>query len=217
MATRVVSKTMNPGSNPGSPAAKKMFDRYSTVTAKYHRAMPDRLYFTDSDEANKLIATDPMALLVGFALDQQVTVQKAFSGPLVIRERLGTLDAATLASADLEPVFRERPAVHRFPGSMAKRVHDLAAYVQDTYDGDAARVWTDAADSSELRANLAALPGFGEMKVKSLGAVLANRFGIETARDLMPSHPTLGDVDSTEALHEYQAQKRIHKAEWQRA
>src|SRR6267378_1101999 len=99
--------------------------------------MPDRLYFTDSDEANELIATDPMALLVGFALDQQVTVQKAFSGPLVIRERLGTLDAAALASADLEPVFRERPAVHRFPGSMAARVRELAAHVRDRYGGDA--------------------------------------------------------------------------------
>ena len=179
--------------------------------------MPDRLYFTDSDEANELIATDPMALLVGFALDQQVTVQKAFSGPLVIRERLGTLEPAALASADLEPVFRERPAIHRFPGSMAKRVHDLAAYVRDTYDGDAARVWTDAADGGELRANLEALPGFGEMKVKSLGSVLANRFGVEAAQELVPSHPTLGDVDSAEALHEYQAQKRIHKAQWLRA
>jgi uncharacterized HhH-GPD family protein len=178
--------------------------------------MPDRLHFTDSDEANELIATDPMALLVGFALDQQVTVQKAFSGPLVIKERLGTLDPAALASADLEPVFRERPAVHRFPGSMAKRVQELAAYVRDTYNGDAARVWTDAADGSQLRANLAALPGFGEMKVKSLGAVLANRFGVEAAKELVPSHPTLGDVDSPQALHDYQAQKRAHKAEWQR-
>jgi uncharacterized HhH-GPD family protein len=176
--------------------------------------MPDRLYFTESDEANVLIATDPMALLVGFALDQQVTVQKAFSGPLVIKERLGTLDAAALAAADLEPIFRERPAVHRFPGSMAKRVHELAAYVRDTYDGDAARVWTDATSGSELRANLAGLPGFGEMKVKSLGAVLAKRFGLEQAQELVPPHPTLGDVDSAQALLDYQAAKRIHKAEW---
>ena len=144
--------------------------------------MPDRLYFTESDEANALIASDPMALLVGFALDQQVTVQKAFSGPLADPERLGTLDAATLASADLEPVFREKPAIHRFPGSMAKRVHDLAVHIRDNYDGDAARVWTDAADAAELRANLAALPGFGEMKVKALGSVLAKRFGVEAAR-----------------------------------
>src|SRR5258707_13074952 len=94
-------------------------------------AMPDRLYFAESDEANQLIASDPMALLVGFALDQQVTVQKAFSGPLVLKERLGAIDAATLASADLEPVFREKPALHRYPGAMAKRVHDLPAFVRD--------------------------------------------------------------------------------------
>jgi uncharacterized HhH-GPD family protein len=179
--------------------------------------MPERLYFTDSDEANALIASDPMALLVGFALDQQVPVQKAFSGPLALRERLGALDAATLASADLEPVFRARPAIHRYPGMMAKRVKDLAVHVRDHYGGDAARVWTDAEDSESLGANLAGLPGFGEMKVKVLGAVLANRFGVEAARDLVPWHPTLGDVDSPQALADYQAAKRAHKAEWSRA
>jgi len=184
---------------------------------KYDRAVPDRLYFTESDEANALIASDPMALLVGFALDQQVTVQKAFSGPLALQERLGSIDAATLAAADLEPVFRDRPAIHRFPGSMAKRVHELAVYVRDTYDGDAARVWTDAADSEQLRANLEALPGFGEMKVKALGAVLAKRFGVEAAAGLVPWHPTLGDVDSPQALEDYQAAKRAHKAEWRKA
>jgi len=184
---------------------------------QYDHAMPDRLYFTDSDEANALIATNPMALLIGFALDQQVSVQKAFSGPLALQERLGTLDAGTLASADLEPVFREKPAIHRFPGSMAKRVHELAAYVRDHYDGDAARVWTDAADGDALRTNLAALPGFGEMKIKALGAVLAKRFGIEAAEDLVPWHPTLGDVDSAQALADYQATKRAHKAEWSKA
>ncbi len=141
-------------------------------------------------------------------------MEKAFSGPFVLRERLGALDAATLASADLEPVFREKPAIHRFPGSMARRVHDLAAHIQDRYAGDAARVWTDAGDARELRANLAALPGFGEMKVKSMGAVLANRYGVEAARELVPPHPTLGDVDSPEALVAYQAAKRAHKAQW---
>jgi uncharacterized HhH-GPD family protein len=176
--------------------------------------MPERLHFTESDEANELIASDPMALLVGFALDQQVTVQKAFSGPLVIKERLGTLDAAALASADLEPIFRERPAVHRYPGAMAKRVQQLAAHVRDNYDGDAARVWTDAADSTALRANLAGLPGFGQMKIKALGAVLANRFDVEAAQGLVPPHPTLGDVDSAQALADYQEAKRIHKAKW---
>ena len=179
--------------------------------------MPEQLHYTDSEEANALIASDPLALLIGLVLDQQVTVQKAFSGPLVLKERLGTLDAATLADADLEPVFRERPAIHRFPGSMATRVHDLAVHVRDRYDGDAARVWTDAATTDELRANLAALPGFGEMKIKALGAVLAKRFGVEAAHDLVPWHPTLGDVDSAQALADYQAAKRVHKAEWSRA
>ena len=179
--------------------------------------MPDRLYFTDSDEANALIASNPMALLIGFALDQQVPVQKAFFGPLALRERLGTLDAGALATADLEPLFRERPAIHRFPGAMAKRVSELAAHVRDRYDGDAGRVWTDAADSDALRANLEALPGFGEMKVKALGAVLAKRFDVAVAQDLVPPHPTLGDVGSAQELADYQAAKRAHKAEWSKA
>jgi len=176
--------------------------------------MPERLHFTDSDEANELIASDPLALLVGFALDQQITVQHAFLGPLTIKQRLGKFDADTLASADLEPVFREKPAVHRYPGSMAGRVHDLAVHVRDEYDGHAERIWQDAADSDELRANLAALPGFGEMKVKALGAVLAKRFGVKAAEELVPWHPTLGDVDSAQGLADYQAAKKIHKAEW---
>jgi uncharacterized HhH-GPD family protein len=178
--------------------------------------VPDRLHFTDSDEANELIASDPMALLIGFALDQQVSVQKAFAGPLVIRERLGSIDAETLAQADLEPVFRAKPAIHRFPGSMAQRVHDLAVHIRDEYNGDAARIWADAADTEALRANLAALPGFGEMKIKALGAVLAKRFGVASADGLVPWHPTLGDVDSAQALADYQAAKRAHKAEWNR-
>src|SRR6202008_2975229 len=179
--------------------------------------MPDQLHFTDSDEANELIATDPMALLVGFVLDQQVTVQKAFSRPLVLRERVGSLDAGALAAAAREAVLREKPAIHRFPGSMAKRVHDLAVHVRDEYDGDAARVWTDAADTAALRANLEGLPGFGEMKVKALGSVLAKRFGVAAAQELVPWHPTLGDVDSAQALADYQAQKKLHKAEWSKA
>jgi uncharacterized HhH-GPD family protein len=179
--------------------------------------VPDRLYFTESDDANALIASDPMALLVGFALDQQVSVQKAFSGPFVLRERLGSLDADTLAEADLEPIFRERPAIHRFPGAMAQRVHDLAVHVRNAYDGHAERIWTEAEDGAALRANLAALPGFGEMKVMALGAVLAKRFGVEAAQDLVPWHPTLGDVDSAQALADYQAAKRVHKAEWSKA
>ncbi len=179
--------------------------------------MPDRLYFTDSDAANELIARDPLALLIGFALDQQVPVQKAFSGPLALQERLGTLDARRLAETDLDAVFRERPAIHRFPGAMARRVRELCAHVAERYDGDAARVWTDAATTAELRANIEGLPGFGEMKVKALGSVLAKRFGVAAAEGLVPWHPTLGDVDSSQALADYQAAKREHKARWQAA
>ena len=179
--------------------------------------MPDRLYFTDSDEANALIASDPMALLVGFALDQQVTVQKAFAGPLALRERLGALDAATLAPPISSRCSARSRRSTASPGAMAQRVHALAVHVRDTYDGDAARIWTEAADGDALRANLAALPGFGEMKVKALGAVLAKRFGVAAAEELVPWHPTLGDVDSPQALADYQAAKRVHKAEWSKA
>ena len=173
--------------------------------------MPDRLHFTDSDEANELIASDPLALLIGFALDQQVTVQKAFSGPLAIKERVGALDAGRLAAADLEPVFRERPAILRYPGAMAKRVHELVAHVAERYDGDAASVWTDAATAEELRANLEALPGFGQMKVESTPRCSRGARG-GAGGALIPPHPTLGDVDSPEALATYQAGKRAAKA-----
>ena len=173
---------------------------------------PDRIYFTDDDEARRLLASDPFALLVGFALDQQITVQQAFLGPLRIKQRVGTLDPKTLAETDLKPVFKEKPAVHRYPGSMAKRVRELAAFVAEEYDGDAARIWTEARDGDDLRKRLAALPGFGDMKVRSMTAVLAKRFGVEAAEAVAPQHRTLGDVDSAEALEDYQAAKRAYKA-----
>jgi uncharacterized HhH-GPD family protein len=177
--------------------------------------MPERLYFTESDEANAMIASDPLALLVGFVLDQQVTVPTAFSGPLKLKQRLGRLDAAEIASIDpdkLADVFRERPAIHRFPGNMAKRTQELCAVVAEEYDGDASRVWREAADTADLKRRLEALPGFGEMKVKALASVLARRYGNAMAEPLVPSHPMLGDVDSAEALAEYQAAKRAYKA-----
>jgi len=173
----------------------------------------DALHFTESDEANRLLAEDPFALLVGLALDQQVTVQQAFQGPLRIKQRVGTLDPKTLARTDLEPAFREKPAVHRFPGTMAARVQDLAAVVADDYDGDASRIWRDASDADDLHRRIAALPGFGDMKIRTLAAILAKRFGVATAAELAPSHPTLGDVDSAQALADYQTAKRAHKAE----
>ena len=177
--------------------------------------MADVLHFTGDAEADALIARDPLALLVGFALDQQVPVPVAFAGPLKLKQRLGRLDAAEIARTDpdrMQEIFREKPAIHRFPGNMAKRVQELAAVVVEDYGGDAARVWTDAADSDDLKRRIEALPGFGEMKVKALASVLARRMGVAMAEPLVPSHPMLGDVDSPEALAEYQAAKRAYKA-----
>jgi uncharacterized HhH-GPD family protein len=177
--------------------------------------MPDRLHFTGDDEADALLAQEPMALLIGFALDQQVPVPTAFTGPLKIKQRLGTLEPGRLAATDpaaLEQAFREKPAVHRFPGTMAARVQDLSAFVAERYGGRAERVWTEAADADDLRARIGELPGFGEMKIKALGSVLAKRFGVAAAEGLVPAHPTLGDVDSAEALQSYQAAKRAYKA-----
>jgi uncharacterized HhH-GPD family protein len=177
--------------------------------------VPAALYFTDSDEANRLIASEPLALLIGFAIDQQVTVQQAFSGPLRLRERIGTLDAASIAAMDpakLEAAFRERPAIHRFPGSMARRVQELCAVVADKYGGHAERIWMEATDAADLRTRIGALPGFGKMKITGLGSVLALQFGVEAAQELVPEHPCLGKIDSPEALAEYQAAKRAHKA-----
>ena len=177
--------------------------------------MPEALHFTGNAEADELLAAEPLALLIGFVLDQQVTVPTAFSGPLKLKQRLGRLDAAEIASTDpdrLVEVFRERPAIHRFPGNMARRVQELCAVVVEDYGGDAERVWRDAADSDDLKRRLEALPGFGEMKVKAIASVLSKRFGIEQAAPLVPSHHMLGDVDSPEALAEYQAAKKAYKA-----
>jgi uncharacterized HhH-GPD family protein len=176
---------------------------------------PERLHYTGVDEADELIARDPFALLVGFALDQQVPVPTAFKGPWKLKQRLGTLEPGAVAATDparLEEVFREKPAIHRFPGAMAGRVQELAAVVAEDYGGDASRLWREAADGAELRRRIAGLPGFGEMKVKALGAVLWKRFGVAAAEALDPGHPTLGDVDSPEALEAYQEKKRAHKA-----
>ncbi len=177
--------------------------------------MPAALYFTDSDEANRLIASEPLALLIGFAIDQQVTVQQAFSGPLRLRQRIGTLDAASIAAMDpqkLEDAFRDRPAIHRFPRAMARRVQELCAVVADEYGGQAERIWTQATDAADLRKRIGALPGFGAMKITGFGSVLALQFGVDAAQELVPQHPCLGKIDSPEDLAEYQAAKRAHKA-----
>jgi uncharacterized HhH-GPD family protein len=177
--------------------------------------VPEALYFTDSDEANELIAKDPLALLIGFALDQQITVQTAFAGPLKLKERLGgELDPAKIVAidpAELEAIFRQKPVIHRFPGAMARRVQELCAVLLEDYGGDAERVWTEATDSADLARRIGALPGFGVMKISGLGSVLALRFGLETAAELVPPYPNLGTIDSKESLAEYQAAKRAHR------
>ena len=178
---------------------------------------PSRLHFTGNDEADALLADEPLALLIGFVLDQQVSVQKAFSGPLELKRRIGTLDAAAIAGMDpgeFDRAFRERPALHRFPGTMAMRTQELCAAIASDYEGDAARVWKEATDGRDLEKRLLDLPGIGPMKARSLIAILVKRFGVKPPgwEDVAPNHPTLGDVDSLEALEDYQAKKRAHKA-----
>lgn len=175
------------------------------------------LPFTGDDAADRLLVEEPLALLIGFALDQQVTVQKAFSGPAELKRRLGHLDAARIAAMDpgeLDAVFRERPALHRFPGAMATKVQALCTSIARDFGNDARRIWSEAPDGPSLESRLLSLPGIGEMKAKTLIAVLSKRFGIRPPgyEAVAPTWPTLGDVDSAEALARYQAGKRAHKA-----
>ena len=181
--------------------------------------MADRplLPFTGNDEADRLLEQDANALLIGFVLDQQVPVQKAFSGPYELRSRIGTLDPATIAAMEtdrLESVFRERPALHRFPANMARRTQELCAVIASEYGGDASRVWREAASGVELERRLRALPGIGEMKAQTLIAIVGKRLGAGPPgwEEVAPRHPTLGDVDSPRALADYQAGKRANKA-----
>ena len=182
---------------------------------------PDRLYFTDDDEANAFLARDALALLVGFVLDQQVPVQKAFAGPLDLERRLGSFDAEAIAGADpgeLERIFREKPALHRYPGTMARRVQELCATIASEYGGEAERVWMEAEDGRDLERRLLALPGIGEMKARSLIAIVGKRLGVKPPgwEEVAPRYPTLGDVDSPAALERYQEAKRAHKASLRR-
>jgi uncharacterized HhH-GPD family protein len=178
---------------------------------------PAALHFTGNPEADELIARDPMALLIGFALDQQVSVEKAFTAPLELIRRVGTIEADALAGmepAKLEQAFRAKPALHRYPGTMARRTQELAATIASEYGGDAERVWTEAEDGRDLERRLLDLPGIGPMKARGLLAVLAKRFGLELPgfEEVLPTHPTLGDVDSPETREEFQAKKRAYKA-----
>jgi uncharacterized HhH-GPD family protein len=181
-----------------------------------------RMEWTGNPDADRLVAEDPLALLIGFCLDQQIPVEKAFLGPLDIRVRLGTLDARELAAIDpaaFEAAFRERPAIHRFPASMARRVQALCAMVANQYGNDAAAIWTGVADAAELFARLRALPGFGEMKAQIVLGVLAKHLGVRPAGWLAiaPGWPTLADVRTVAEREEYQAGKRAWKAQMRAA
>jgi uncharacterized HhH-GPD family protein len=178
----------------------------------------DRLRFTGNDDADRLLVSDPLALLIGFALDQQVPLQKAFSGPLELSRRIGGLDAKRIAAMDpdvLDTAFRTPPALHRFPSNMARRVRELAAYLVEHYDGDASRIWREARDGADLHARLLDLPGIGPMKSETLLAILGKRLGLAPVgwEAFLPDHMTLGDVDGPESLRRYQDWKRGMKAE----
>jgi uncharacterized HhH-GPD family protein len=178
---------------------------------------PASLPFTGDPAADRLLVEEPLALLIGFALDQQVPVQKAFSGPAELKRRLGHLDAARIAAmdpAELDAAFRDRPALHRVPGAMAGKVQALCVAIARDFGNDAGSIWSDAPDGRSLEARLLALPGIGEMKAKSLIAVLGKRFDVRPPGydEVAPTWPTLGDVDSPEALASYQAGKRAKKA-----
>ena len=175
------------------------------------------IVWTDNAEANRLLETDPLALLIGLVLDQQVKMEKAFSGPYALKQRLGGLDAGEIASMDperLNAVFRERPALHRFPGSMAQRVQALCQAIVKDYHGDAGAVWREARDGDDLAARIKKLPGFGDMKVKILVAVLAKKFDVRPAgweRHAATWH-TVADVDSEATMAEARQVKREMKA-----
>jgi uncharacterized HhH-GPD family protein len=176
-----------------------------------------RMDWTGDAEADALVAREPLALLIGFCLDQQIPVEKAFLGPLEIQRRLGTLDARQLAAIDpgrFEAAFRERPAIHRFPASMAGRVQALCATIAGDYGNDATAIWNGVKDAKELQRRLRALPGFGEMKARIVLGVLAKHLGVtpDGWKELAPDFPTLADVHTVAEREQYQAGKRAHKA-----
>jgi uncharacterized HhH-GPD family protein len=175
------------------------------------------IVWTENEEANELLDTDPLALLIGMVLDQQVKMEKAFAGPYELKKRLGKLDAREIARMDpdkLDRVFRERPALHRFPGNMAKRVQAMTQAVVKDYGGDAGAVWREAKDGDDLAARISKLPGFGEMKTKILVSVLAKKFDVKPVgweRHAAHWH-TVADVDSPETMAQARTVKREMKA-----
>lgn len=181
-----------------------------------------KIAITGDRDADALLTSDPFALLVGMLLDQQVPMEWAFRGPLTLQTRLGGLDAKTIAAmdpADVEVSFREKPAVHRYPGSMAKRTYELSKHLVDEYDGDAAAIWTTTSDPGVLFARLRALPGYGEEKARIFLAILGKRLRVAPdgweafAGAFADEQPrSVADIDSPEALQRVRAWKQAQKA-----
>jgi uncharacterized HhH-GPD family protein len=175
------------------------------------------IVWTQNDAANELLERDPLALLIGLVLDQQVKMEKAFLGPYDLKQRLGSLDARQIAAMDpekLDAVFRQRPALHRFPGNMARRVQALCQTLVERYGGDAAAVWKGVDSGDELAGRIGGLPGFGEMKVKITMAVLAKKYGVRPKgweRHAATWH-TIADVDSEADMQQARDVKRAMKA-----
>jgi uncharacterized HhH-GPD family protein len=176
------------------------------------------LPFTPDDAANRLLAAEPLAVMVGMLLDQQVPMEWAFRAPALLKERLGgRLDAADIAASDvasLEDVFRAKPALHRFPASMAKRTHALCAFLVERYGGQADAVWRDVASGAELLARVEELPGFGTAKARIFVGLLGKRLGVRPAgwEQAAADWPSIADVDSFERVQEIREQKRVMKA-----
>src|SRR3977135_2923349 len=175
------------------------------------------IVWTDRPAANELLEPDPLALLIGLVLDQQVKMEKAFAGPYELKRRLGHLDVREIASMDpdkLGAAFRERPALHRFPGSMATRVQALCQAIVKDYAGDAGSIWKGARDGDDLAARIKQLPGFGDMKVKILVAILAKKFDVKPSgwEKHAASWHTVADVDSPESMTRAREVKREMKA-----
>ena len=180
-------------------------------------AISDILPYTNDAAANTLLADDPFALLVGIVLYQQVPVETAFAGPLRVRDRIGGLDPRLIAEMDpeiLEAAFKEKPAVHRFPGNMSKRVQAVAAYVATEYDGDTAAIWTDVNDADTLVRRLKKLPGFGDYKARIYLAVLAQRFGVRPDgwEGYSPDWPNISEIESPDDRADLKERKKAWKA-----
>lgn len=187
------------------------------------RVTPD-LHITGDDAADALLSTDPLALLLGMLLDQQVAMETAFAGPAKLRERLGHLDAARIADHDpddLAALSARPPAVHRFPGSMAARIRTLCGVVATEWDGDAAAIWTrDAPDGATVLRRLRALPGFGEQKARIFLALLGKQYGLEAAGWREAAGPygeagsfrSVADIVDADSLARVRAAKKAAKA-----